>query len=315
MKILIVCSGNAGYISPFVKEQAESIAALGNEILIYPIVGKGILGYLSNLSNIKKKIKEFSPDLIHAHYGLSGLLSTFQKKVPVIITYHNGEILNPIINLFASVSVLLSDYRIYVAEHIRLKMFFKTKKNYSVVPCGVELDKNIQIPKAIAIKYLNLTGEQINILFGGAFSNTRKNYILAKSALEILAKSNYKINLIELRGYNRLSVTYLLNACDLLLLPSKSEGSPQIIKEAMACNCQIVATDVGDIKKVIGNTEGCYISSFDTKDIAEKILKAIEFGKRTNGREQIKHFDNKLIAKKIINVYKTVIEKKNDRYS
>ncbi|MBK7380893.1 MAG: glycosyltransferase [Ignavibacteriales bacterium] len=91
MKVLIICSGNAGYISPFVKEQAEAISKLGVEIEIYPIVGKGVWGYLNNLSKIKKKIKEFSPDLVHAHYGLSGLVSCLQRVVPVVITFHGSD--------------------------------------------------------------------------------------------------------------------------------------------------------------------------------------------------------------------------------
>ncbi len=101
----------------------------------------------------------------------------------------------------------------------------------------------------------------------------------------------------------------MLNASNLLLLTSFSEGSPQIIKEAMACNCPIVATDVGDIKEVIGNTEGCYITSFNPDDVAAKIKLALDFNKRTNGREKIKPFDNELIAKKIYKIYTRIIEK------
>jgi len=306
MRVLIVSSGNSGKANSFVIEQGNSIALLGIEVEHLLIIGKGFVGYLKNLSILKQKINAFKPNLIHAHYGLSGLLSTFQKKVPVIITYHNGEILNPFINFFSSLSVLFSEYRIYVAKHIRSKMFFKTKKNYSILPCGIDLEQNRLFPSEAASEYLNLSKEKINILFGGAFSNNRKNYILAKSALEILIHSNRNINLIELKGYDRIGVTYLLNACNLLLLPSKSEGSPQIIKEAMACNCPIVATDVGDIKEIIKNTEGCFITSFKSEDVASKIDAAINFGRRTNGRDKIARFDNKIIAGKIYDIYKMV---------
>ena len=75
----------------------------------------------------------------------------------------------------------------------------------------------------------------------------------------------------------------------------------------MACNCPIVSTDVGDVKEVIGKTEGCYITSFDPKDVAEKIKMALDFGKRTNGRNHIKHLEINNIAKKIINVYEHVL--------
>ena len=83
--------------------------------------------------------------------------------------------------------------------------------------------------------------------------------------------------------------------------------SPQIIKEAMACNCPIVATDVGDVRHLISDIEGCYLTSFDAEDVAEKIEKALEFGKRTNGRDRIKHIDNRIIAEKVFQVYKKVL--------
>ena len=75
----------------------------------------------------------------------------------------------------------------------------------------------------------------------------------------------------------------------------------------MACNCPIVSTDVGDVKEVIGNTEGCYICSYDTGVVADKIKLALNFGKRTNGRKKIKHLDQKIIAQKIIGVYNKVL--------
>ena len=138
------------------------------------------------------------------------------------------------------------------------------------------------------------------------YENERKNYALAKKAIALLTK--YDVNLIELKGYKRDEVNQLLNACDLALLPSKSEGSPQFIKEAMACNCPIISTDVGDVKDVIKNTKGCYITSYIPADVANKIKMALNFGKRTEGRGQIEHLDNRLIAARIVDVYKKILE-------
>ena len=103
---------------------------------------------------------------------------------------------------------------------------------------------------------------------------------------------------------------YYYNAADVLLLTSLSEGSPNIIKEAMACNCPIVSTDVGDVKENIYNTEGCFISSYDPSDIANKIQKASNYGKsRTNGRENITHLNNNIVAKQILNIYNEAVLK------
>jgi glycosyltransferase involved in cell wall biosynthesis len=103
-----------------------------------------------------------------------------------------------------------------------------------------------------------------------------------------------------------------MNASDVLILSSLHEGSPNVIKEAMACNCPIVTTNVGDVKWVLDNTDGCYISSFDPKEYVEKIKLALEFSEkngRTKGRDRIIELglDSVTIAKKIINVYQKVL--------
>ena len=95
-----------------------------------------------------------------------------------------------------------------------------------------------------------------------------------------------------------------------MVLTSFHEGSPNVIKEAMACNCPIVATNVGDVEFIIGDTKGCYISDFDANDVAEKIKLALEFGKKTEGRNRIIEFglDSRSVARKIIRVYKQVLK-------
>lgn len=145
--------------------------------------------------------------------------------------------------------------------------------------------------------------EKKYILFSSGFDRPVKNPDLA---FEALKKVTENCQLIELKDKTREQVNLLLNASDALLLTSSSEGSPQVIKEAMASNCPIVTTDVGDIKEVIRNTEGCYITSFEPDDIAEKINLAISFNKRTNGRDKINHFDNNKIAEKVFDIYKLV---------
>ena len=90
-------------------------------------------------------------------------------------------------------------------------------------------------------------------------------------------------------------------------MTSFKEGSPQFIKEAMACNVPIISTDVGDVKDNIKFTEGCFIVGYDPKIIADKIELLIKNNNKTKGRINIKKFDNKKIAKKILNIYNSII--------
>ena len=93
MRILIVASGNSYKISPFVKEQVNSLEKHGLAIDYFLIKGKGIVGYLKNYFLLRNKLtKNKSYDIIHAHYGLSGLLASMQKLVPVVITFHGSDV-------------------------------------------------------------------------------------------------------------------------------------------------------------------------------------------------------------------------------
>ena len=80
----------------------------------------------------------------------------------------------------------------------------------------------------------------------------------------------------------------------------------------MACNCPIIATDVADIKHLLGDIDGHYLCSFDPKDVADKVEKALSFNGRTKGRERIIELGltNDLVAKKLVEIYKEILNRK-----
>lgn len=313
MKILLVHSGNAvgGETSKytFVREQGEALQQLGCEVEYYAVVGKGMKGYWQNVKPLCKKIREFQPDIIHAHYGLCGMVAVLasRKKVPVVITCHNGETLTQYGNIITSLALRRADYTICVAQHIYDKLYLKPKR-YCIQPCGIDLKDLPLTDKQAAMKEMGLPKEKVNILFGGSFANARKNAPLAKAAIALLEQDD--INLIEMRGFNRHQVAMMLNGCDMLLLPTKSEGSPQVLKEAMACNCPIVATDVADIAFLLEGVTNSYVTTFDPKDVADKIQRVIDCGERTNGRKRIEELrlDNPQVAETILGIYRSILK-------
>lgn len=307
MKILIVGNYNKGKFNAFVIEQAEELARMGVSVEYFGIKGKGMKGYLKNRKALIEKIDECNPDLIHAHYGLSGLLATLQRKKPVVITFHNGETLSTLPNILSSIAAKRSRYVIYVAEHIR-KLSYLKAKNYSIIPCGVNIEDLEITPFDEARKEFGFDDKKKYILFGGAFSNLRKNYPLLKQAVELL-KDRYDIECIEMRGMDRSQITKLMCAVDCFALPTKSEGSPQALKEAMGCNCPIVATDVADIKTLLGNVPGHYICTFEPENVADRLVQAFEYGKRTEGRKRILELGltNDRIAERILKIYESIL--------
>ena len=99
-----------------------------------------------------------------------------------------------------------------------------------------------------------------------------------------------------------------MNACDVLVLPSEREGSPQVVKEAMACNLPVVSVEVGDVPDILAGVEGCYISSRDPTCVAENLAMILEECNRTDGREKTRRYELSSIAKQIIKVYEEVVE-------
>jgi len=164
------------------------------------------------------------------------------------------------------------------------------------------------IGKEQARKELQLDTTKRYILFSGAFQNAVKNAALAQAAVACCPE----VELLELNGYSREQIALLMNAVDVALMTSFSEGSPQFIKEALACNCPIVSVPVGDVPEMIGEMEGCFVTTYEPSDVAEKLRLALEFGKRTEGRKRILELklDSESIARRIVEVYQALLEKK-----
>ncbi len=309
MKILIVCSYKQGYpenVAPFVLEQVEALKKYtGVDTHFYLVRSKGAMGYLSERKKLLGVIDTFRPNIVHAHYGLCGLLANLQRTVPVVTTYHGSDLNMHSVLLFSKLAIFLSSHNIFVSKRHILK--YGNNRNCSLIPCGVNLDTFIYRDKVSTRNLLRWNSDMRYILFAGSFDNPVKSPELAQKAI---SKMEF-CELIEMKGYSRDEVSSLLNAADLLLMTSITEGSPQIIKEAMACGCPIVSVDVGDVKEIIGHTNGCYITDRNPENITKSIKKALMLKTRTDGREKIISLglDNNSIATKVFNRYNSVLSK------
>jgi len=306
MRVLIICSINSGKIAPFIVDQVDALITEGLVCEYFTIQGKGISGYLKNRGLLIRKIREFQPDIIHAHYGLSGLLANTQRKVPVVTTYHGSDINMQSVYILSRINMFLSAFNIFVSQKNIDKS--EQKSNFALIPCGVDTSLFYPMDKSEVRKGFGYDANEQLILFAGAFNNKVKNGTLAQEAVSKLTD----VKLIELKGYTRNEVAQLMNAVDACLMTSHTEGSPQFIKEAMACNCPIVSVPVGDVTEVIEGVEGCYISSYDATELSETIKTALAFNKKTHGRERIIElgWNSKLIAKKLVDLY-NFIQNKN----
>ena len=330
MKILIIGRYKPQFpmnLLPFVLEQGESLRQLGLDIEYMPVRGN----YFLAVRDLKRKIRECQPDIVHAHFGLSAITAELQSLVPVVTTFHNGETLNWHVNFITSLFSLRAKHVVYVAQHIHDLVYFKAK-NHSIIPCGVNMDDCHVIDQAAARQQLGFEDGVKYILFGGGFDNLRKNYAILRNAVERIEQAPWvpveggercgNIVCLEMKGLSRAECVLRMNACDLFALPSHSEGSPQALKEAMACNCPILATDIADVRTLLGELPGHYILrnprrtherwDADEKSLDEMVTllqEALHFSGRTNGRDRILEMglSNEQVAQRLIAIYESVL--------
>lgn len=213
---------------------------------------------------------------------------------------HGKRIKSSYLEMFLT-QITLPFVRQIIVKSKNLYDFIPYKKKTNIIPNGVDYQMfkpvGNELPKN---KILWLANPQ----------DPRKNFSLISEAVKKVKKLD--VELLTPYPIKHKEFPDYLNNSSVFVLTSYNEGSPNVIKEAMACNIPIVSTDVGDVKKVIGNTEGCYITTFEPEDVAEKIMLALEFTRikgRTKGRERLKELglDSETVAKKIISVYEKVL--------
>lgn len=308
IKILSVGRSRGSHqISVFRKEQGESLKEFA-PVEYFNIEKGGISGYIKSWIALKKRIKEHKYDLIHAHYGLSGMACVLQRKIPVVITFHGSDIWIPSIRLISLIASHLSAWNIFISKKLREYAKGFRKKRSSIIPCGINLDVFFPMNKDEAKRIMNLNENDRYVLFSGSFNNKIKNYPLAKEVVDQLKN----VNLIELKDFSKAQVNNLMNACDGLLVTSFYESGPLVVKEAMACNLPIVSTDVGDVKSVVGDTENCYIVDSYLPEITEKLKLILDNPKRTSGLDRMHQYNLSVIAERVYEVFEMALSYKKD---
>ena len=309
MKVLIVCSRRyyapyTDFVAPFIYEQMQGLRTYGCEFRVCFVKGGGAKSYLRAWREMRKAIKEYQPDLIHAHYGLCGVVANMQRKVPVICTYHGSDINETNIRRLSMIAVRLSCYNIFVSQKLYDIAGNPTKS--IVIPCAVDVEHFRPMDKLECRKALGMEQDKTYILFSKEFADEVKNYPLAKNAVDRLGKN---VELLEFYGYTREQVPMLYNAVDCGLLTSFTEGSPQFVKEAIACGCPIVSTDVGDVKEVIDGVKNVFISTYDVEDVVNKLQKTLSIGHLSKTDLPMKYTTNNIV-KRIFEIYNLVCVKK-----
>ncbi len=315
MKVLFVSSGNVSSgISPIIRNQGESLKGEGIQIDYFTVKGKGLTGYSRNLFRLRRHLSQNHYDLIHSHFFLSSVIPSLSSLKPLVVSLMGSDVYtskyyNSLIRTFARLR-----WGATIVKSDKMKDTVGMD-NVHVIPNGVDLSTFVPSDKQAARKTLGLDQGKNYILFASDPARAEKNFLLARDSIE---KTKDQAELLVVYGKDRELIPVYLNSADVLLLTSRYEGSPNIVKEAMACGCPIVSTDVGDVKWLVGDIEGCFVTSFEPGDVAEKIGNALEFSKRsgrTRGRDRIVEVGlaSETIAGRILAIYREVLNIRDNK--
>ncbi len=317
MNILFVSGANSNTFGmpPLVLAQGESLKKYTcHNIYYFPLYGKGILGYLKNLPKLWKYLRKQPINIIHAHYSFSGVIASlsFSRK-PVVVSLLGSDVIG---NSFFN-KIILKFHKLLRWDAIIVKsheMQDKLRNSHSkVIPNGVDLNLFLPMDSLDCRNNLRWGEDKIHILFAANPERPEKNFRLAKEAVSLLSENQNSVEIHYLKNIEHQEIPVWINAAHIVILTSLWEGSPNVIKEAMACSRPIVATDVGDVKWLFGDEPGHFISDFTPENFCYSISQAMEFSRYyhiTNGRKRIRELqiDSYNIAQKINAIYENSLK-------
>lgn len=321
MKVLFVCSGNSKFydVAPFIRSQGDSLEKEGIEITYFSVLGRGAMNYLKNVSRLRKFIKQNNFDVIHAHYSFCGWVAVLAfSGLPLILSLMGDDAVGtPDADgklTFKSRVLMALSYAVQpfvtaiISKSPNLEATVYRKKVSHLIPNGVRLDQFAYHPEGYR-EELNMKDGTQYVVFMGNPTDPNKNVALVQQAMEYVKRDN--VELVVPYPVSHDTVVKYLNSADVFTLCSFSEGSPNIVKEAMSCNRPMVVTPAGDAAWIVEDTEGCYVGDYDPADFGAKLNQALEYAATqqiTRGRERILELelDAVSIARKIIDLYQEV---------
>lgn len=304
MKILFVASGNkaVGSVSAFVQSQFDSLQQLGLDMIMYPVVGHGWNSYLRAAGEVRRIVKNEAVDIVHAHYSICGLvasLACISTKTKVVVS---------LLGSFPRQNFKWKWVRLFI-KHIWDRTLVKSQRtadqleiDLPVIPNGVNLEQFKLIEYSEARKMCGFEDGKKYVIWCSNPRRSEKRFDLARQS--VAALNDEKVVLFPVFNKTHDDVVKYMCAADALLLTSVSEGSPNVIKEAMACNCPIVSTDVGDVRVRLERVDSSSVADVDTPECLSECLTAVLASpSRTNGRDVLisDGLTTDIVAQRIVN--------------
>jgi glycosyltransferase involved in cell wall biosynthesis len=323
MRILMVTPqlpgpGRPGTLAPTVR-QIESIRALGIDVQVLEVRGVKRLKYLQRLPDLRSLAA--SVDLIHAHYGYCGWLARSQRSRPVIVSFMGDDLLGTPdvtgrISAFSKCVVQADRWLAHAVDAVIVKSAAMAgiiaPVQAHVIPNGVDLNAFRPMDTGAAKARLGLADHQRYVLFPGRPEEPRKGFPLARAVVtETARRIGEPLELLTLGRVEPDEVPLYMNACNAMVLTSFLEGSPNVVKEALACNLPIVSVPVGDVSELLAGVGGCAICPRNIGELSLGLANVLQHAQPTNGRTAVKEkgLDLASVARKVVAVYVDVLSR------
>lgn len=300
MKILHIAPVNSnGELPTFLEHQIESLNSYGVESEIIRFRGSNIRfttpkSSFASVLRLVKAVHRADADLIHAHWGsVLGFIASMARnpRVPFLLTLRGSDVnrvltehamLFKVRRMFTKIATKRADHVIYVSANLRRPEHFSSMKS-SVIPDGTPIRIFSPLPKAQARALLGWDQQSRYIIFHCGNRPHEKNLQLASEVIHLLQQKIAGLSFIVIESnltQEELAITY--SAADLLLFTSHAEGSPNTVREAIACGCPVVSVAVGDVQKWIGMSGAGAVCGYDSVQINHEAYEALINGNRAN---------------------------------
>ncbi len=312
--------GEPGSMAPAAR-QIQSLREAGVDFTVLDLRGIPIIKYLLALPKIRALLGQV--DLVHAHFGYCGWLGRLQHRTPVVISFMGDDLLgtpddNGRLKWFSRQMVAANKQlaarvnQVIVKSPEMARVLAPTPCH--IVPNGVDLDLFQPVPRNEARRLLGWPQDDTCVLFPGNPDNPRKGHALAQAATrQAEQRLGHAVQLKQLWQVPPDQVPLYMNACDAMWMTSLIEGSPNVVKEALACNRPIVAVPVGDVADLLRHVEGCRVAQRDPLELGRAMAGVLTEYRKSSGRVELQRrgLDLPSVAERIIRIYELALHQKS----
>jgi teichuronic acid biosynthesis glycosyltransferase TuaC len=308
----------------FVEQQINGLRAIGLDVdlMFVERLEKGMTSYVGLGNRIRSRLAALQHTVVHVMYGgvMANIVTRAVKDRPTIVTFHGSDLLGE--NLSGCVRRIIAGYGVWASYRaarrasriVTVSTVLRDalphdidRRKVRVIPCGIDLERFKPLDRRVCQNALGWDRNKFHVLFPANGGDPVKRFHLAQTAVKLLNASRIKAQIHQLRGVKNSEVPVWLNASDVLLLTSLHEGSPTIVKEALACDLPIVSVDVGDVRERLNGIAGCYLSSSRPEDLAAGLFTVYAGNRRVDGRVKMQALSLESIALQLKNVYEDLV--------